>query len=70
MSGSPTNTVSLVDINDFHSPKLAPSQGGFAIQDAIEDQIKETDDDDWERDPVNPRNWSPTNKWVATTLVS
>ena len=27
-------------------------------------------DDDWEKDPRNPRNWSSKRKWVATGIVN
>jgi hypothetical protein len=26
-------------------------------------------EDDWEKDPANPRNWSINQKWVATMIV-
>jgi hypothetical protein len=82
MSGSPPGTASLVtsltqvsiqledDTNDLHSLPLTGSEGGSAIQgEKIEDKI-EVKEDDWEHDPVNPRNWSPARKWIATSLVS
>jgi hypothetical protein len=81
MSDSPTRTVSLTtshthvpivqgDKHDIPSPQL-PSSGGAIPDDMIEDKIEDKDDhDDWEHDPVNPRNWSPAKKWIATTLVS
>ncbi|KAF9247174.1 multidrug resistance protein 4 [Melanogaster broomeanus] len=37
--------------------------------DKIEDKI-ENIGDDWEHDPVNPRNWSPLKKWTTTAIVS
>ena len=83
MSDSPTGTPSLAtslthvlvqdDPNDFHSAPLrvASSESGSAIQDdKVEKKIEDKDDDGWEQDPLNPRNWSPAKKWVATALVS
>ncbi|OJA18265.1 hypothetical protein AZE42_05821 [Rhizopogon vesiculosus] len=82
MSGPPPGTASSVtsltqvsvqlegDTNDLHSLPLTGSDGGSAIQgDKVEDKI-ELKEDDWEHDPVNPINWSPARKWIATSLVS
>ncbi|KIY43121.1 MFS general substrate transporter [Fistulina hepatica ATCC 64428] len=27
-------------------------------------------EDDWQDDPINPRNWSPARKWVAVSIVA
>jgi len=27
-------------------------------------------EDDWEVDPINPRNWPSTKKWVSTAIVA
>lgn len=32
-------------------------------------QTKGSEDTSWEHDPINPRNWSMANKWVATAIV-
>ncbi|KAJ8597731.1 multidrug resistance protein 4 [Rhizopogon salebrosus TDB-379] len=81
MSDSPTRAVSLAtshthvliaqdDKHDIRSPQL-PSSGGAIPDDMVEDKIEDKDaHDDWEHDPINPRNWSPAKKWIATTLVS
>lgn len=55
------------DTNDLHSPQLTSSEGGSTTQG--EDK-KEDKEDVWERDPVNPRNWSSARKWIAIILVS
>ncbi|OJA12250.1 hypothetical protein AZE42_04087 [Rhizopogon vesiculosus] len=85
MSGSPTETISLAtshthvlahdDTNDLHAPQLPNREGPSAnpdhkSEDKIKDKDVDDDDDDWEHDSVNPRNWCPTKKWIATTLVS
>ncbi|KAG1753909.1 major facilitator superfamily domain-containing protein [Suillus paluster] len=73
MSDSPSGTISVAvshtcvdkdDTNDLHLPQLTGSEGGSA-DDKSHDQ-----GDDWEHDPMNPRNWSPAKKWIATSLVS
>ncbi|KAG1874548.1 major facilitator superfamily domain-containing protein [Suillus subalutaceus] len=69
MSGSPSGTVSFTpshqdDSNDLHLPQVMRSEG----QSAAEDSDKTHDD--WEHDPVNPRNWSPAKKWTTTTIVA
>jgi hypothetical protein len=73
MSSSPAEIVSPVtprtqgsiqgDTDYLRSAQLACGEGEFAI-----DKIEVNDN--WEYDPVNPRNWSPAKKWITTTLVS
>ncbi|KAH7887863.1 multidrug resistance protein 4 [Phlebopus sp. FC_14] len=42
----------------------------FAIPgDKLEDKAEDKQDN-WEQDPINPRNWSPARKWTATAIVS
>ncbi|KAH9478470.1 Efflux pump radE [Psilocybe cubensis] len=31
---------------------------------------KASEDEDWESDPINPRNWAPFKKWSAMAIVS
>jgi hypothetical protein len=80
MSGSPPVIVSFAtslphvpiqdDTNDLHPSQLAGSDGGSAIQaDKVQNKFEDKEDD-WEHDPVNPRNWSPARKWIAVTIVS
>jgi len=42
-----------------------PAQEQLAVPDG-----KIEDTDDWEHNPSNPRNWSSSKKWTATSLVS
>jgi hypothetical protein len=73
MSSSPAEIVSPAtsrtqgsvqgDMDYLHSGQLACGEGGSVI-----DKIEINDN--WEHDPVNPRNWSPAKKWTTTTLVS
>ena len=82
MSDSPPETVSLNtlprlpvqgNVNDLHSPELSGSAcESFAIEDhkdTIKDKV-EDEEDAWEHDPANPRNWPPAKKWVTISLVS
>ncbi|KAG1817662.1 major facilitator superfamily domain-containing protein [Suillus subaureus] len=32
--------------------------------------LKKQSEDKWQRDPVNPRNWSPAKKWTTTAAVT
>jgi hypothetical protein len=71
MSDSPPGTVSLTpshqhDLNDLHLPQIMRSEGhSTEVEEKTRDQ-----EYDWEHDPANPRNWSPTKKWTSTTIVS
>lgn len=76
MSGTVASTASIThvpvqsDTNDLHSPRLTGGEGASAIQgDTAEDKI-EDNRNDWEYDPANPRNWAPSRKWIAVSLVS
>ncbi|KAF8629027.1 hypothetical protein AX15_003601 [Amanita polypyramis BW_CC] len=32
--------------------------------------VEQLDSDDWDKDPDNARNWTPTRKWLAVSIVS
>ena len=34
-----------------------------------EEKVTPSAEDDWERDPKHPRNWSKPQKWIAVTAV-
>jgi MFS family permease len=39
--------------------------------DNLEPEIQEKQlEDEWEHDPINPRNWSPAKKWTTTAVVA
>ncbi|KAG2146715.1 major facilitator superfamily domain-containing protein [Suillus clintonianus] len=72
MSGTPPGTLSSAhvpdqdDSNDLHFTQVTGDEGGSA-----ETKDKTHDKEyDWEHDPVNPRNWPPSKKWITITLVS
>ncbi|EIW82421.1 multidrug resistance protein 4 [Coniophora puteana RWD-64-598 SS2] len=45
-------------------------EGESAIPaDKVEEKI-EAREEDWEHDPINPRNWSFSKKWIAVSIVS
>jgi len=44
-------------------------EGESAIPaDKVEEKI-EAREEDWEHDPINPRNWSFSKKWIAVSIV-
>ncbi|KIJ66432.1 hypothetical protein HYDPIDRAFT_86594 [Hydnomerulius pinastri MD-312] len=76
--GTPSIASSSTHLADHHgdahakepTPQPTGGEGPSAIpDDRIEEEI-EAKEDDWEHDPINPRNWSPAKKWTATALVS
>ncbi|KAG2146698.1 major facilitator superfamily domain-containing protein [Suillus clintonianus] len=71
MSSSLQDTLPCQDdSNNLRFPQRASGESTSTIaDDKVEDK---TDDEgyDWELDPVNPRNWSSTNKWITLTITS
>jgi len=48
---------------------FAEGHGESALpEDKITEAIENLEDD-WENDPDNPRNWSPSRKWTAVSVV-
>ncbi|KIJ70225.1 hypothetical protein HYDPIDRAFT_104912 [Hydnomerulius pinastri MD-312] len=67
-----TSATHVPDNAPMSEPAPLPTggEGQSAIpDDKVEDEI-ENIEDDWEHDPINPRNWSSAKKWTATALVS
>lgn len=50
-----------------------PSKGGegeSAMPEDKKEEALEALEDDWQHDPINPRNWSQSKKYVNMSLVS
>jgi len=47
-----------------------PGHGESALPEDKEEEALENIEEDWENDPINPRNWSPGKKWTAVGIVS
>lgn len=81
MSASPPRTVynensntrvpNRDEVGEPHLPQLhsASAINDENLDDKIPDYLQQSEDE-WQDDPVNPRNWSPARKWTATTVVS
>ncbi|KAG2361263.1 multidrug resistance protein 4 [Suillus spraguei] len=76
MSTSPPGTVFVEssntrvsnqdDVNIFQPNSLSATDN---LEDKIPDDLQQLEDE-WQHDPVNPRNWSPASKWTATTILA
>lgn len=81
MSASPPRTVynensntrvpNRDDVGEPHLPQLhsASAINDENLDDKIPDYLQQSEDE-WQDDPVNPRNWSPARKWTATTVLA
>ena len=75
MLDSATDPASRTDMSVQHDTILPPH---FAVSEStptilvnnIENKVEGKYDNGWEQDPTNPRNWSLTKKWIATSIVS
>ncbi|KAG2336185.1 multidrug resistance protein 4 [Suillus weaverae] len=81
MSASPPVTVCVESSNirvpiqdDVDERHLSQLHGASAItDDNLEDKIPDSLqqlEDEWQHDPVNPRNWSPAKKWTTTIILA
>ncbi|KAF5351507.1 hypothetical protein D9758_007243 [Tetrapyrgos nigripes] len=53
-----------------HDHDLKPGHGESAIPADKKEEVIENEEDDWENDPINARNWSARKKWLAVSVVS
>ncbi|KIM90654.1 hypothetical protein PILCRDRAFT_811100 [Piloderma croceum F 1598] len=71
---SVSTSVTHVQDKDHQMPATSPmptgGEGESAIPSDKEQEALENSEDDWEHDPVNPRNWSSGKKWTAIAIVS
>jgi hypothetical protein len=67
-----TNSVAQPDNpNDEPSPNahdVSEEPAGVKRKQVIQ-QAEGASDEEWETDPLNPRNWSARKKWTATWVV-
>ena len=63
MSVNVEATVPSLTTSVTQEEKTDLTEGDFKLADKVEE-------DDWENDPANPRNWSIGKKWTATAIVS
>nr|GAT59330.1 predicted protein [Mycena chlorophos] len=47
-----------------------PGRGPSAIPEDKKEELIENLEDDWQDDPINPRNWSTGKKWTSAAVVS
>ncbi|KAG2132064.1 major facilitator superfamily domain-containing protein [Suillus clintonianus] len=78
MSGSPgisfvetshTHVPDSDDMDDLHLPQLhvASAIPDDNLEDKISEKLEQLEDE-WQDDPINPRNWSPAKKWTTTLI--
>ncbi|KAG2146605.1 major facilitator superfamily domain-containing protein [Suillus bovinus] len=71
VENSNTFVPSQDNVDELHLSQL---HGASAIiDDKLEDKILDhlqQLEDEWQHDPVNPRNWSLAKKWTATTILA
>lgn len=48
---------------------LTGGEGQSAIPEDKKEEALENAEDDWAHDPINPRNWTPSKKWTAVSIV-
>ncbi|KDQ64730.1 hypothetical protein JAAARDRAFT_28372 [Jaapia argillacea MUCL 33604] len=51
-------------------PNLTGGEGESAIPEDKKEELLENIEDDWQHDPINPRNWPSSKKWRMVSLVS
>jgi hypothetical protein len=69
-TGCAESSHTHVQDTDHASDRHSPAEVLAASHDNLEDKIPDKSEDEWERDPANPRNWSPAKKWTTTAIVS
>ncbi|KAG1860060.1 multidrug resistance protein 4 [Suillus subluteus] len=81
MSASPPETVCVENTNtrvlnedDGDEQHLSQLHGASTITDdnleeKIPDHLQQLEDE-WQDDPANPRNWTPTKKWTAIIILA
>ncbi|TFK55812.1 multidrug resistance protein 4 [Heliocybe sulcata] len=67
-----TSFTQVHDHNDqgLATPNCMQGEGESAIPEDKKEEILENLEDDWQHDPINPRNWSGKKKWLMVFLVS
>ncbi|KAG1741327.1 major facilitator superfamily domain-containing protein [Suillus lakei] len=53
-------------VSQLHGASAIPDDN---LGDEIPDKLQQLEDE-WQHDPVNPRNWSPAKKWTTTAIVA
>jgi hypothetical protein len=66
-----TSATHVQDSEKDHPIPVMPTcgEGESAIPSDKEQEALQISEDDWEHDPVNPRNWSLGKKWVRTFVT-
>jgi hypothetical protein len=67
-SSSLTNIPGTHDRHD-HAANEPPGHGPSAIPENEKTELAEAVEDDWQDDPLNPRNWSWGKKWTSAAVV-
>lgn len=63
-TGTPTRTSSITHAEpDYESGKIQTKFTSIIVDE------KALEDEEWESDPVNPRNWTPLRKWTTMAIV-
>ncbi|EPQ59329.1 MFS general substrate transporter [Gloeophyllum trabeum ATCC 11539] len=67
--------TSLTHVHDLHDvgpipQDLTQGEGESAVPEDKKEEALENVEDDWQHDPINPRNWSSKKKWLMVFLVS
>lgn len=71
VQGSHTHLPDQNDSNDRHVQQLHVHSAipDDNLQHEIQGKLEQPEDE-WQHDPVNPRNWSPAKKWTTTAIVN
>ncbi|KAG2126280.1 major facilitator superfamily domain-containing protein [Suillus clintonianus] len=60
------------DTNDLHLPQLhgVSATPDDNLEEKNLDKLEQPPEDEWQCDPINPRNWPPAKKWTTTAIVA
>ncbi|KZT20801.1 MFS general substrate transporter [Neolentinus lepideus HHB14362 ss-1] len=62
--------TSFTHVRDRNEQVPQDGEGESAIPEDKKEEVLENLEDDWQHDPINPRNWSGRQKWLVVSLVS
>ncbi|KAG6336351.1 hypothetical protein ID866_2746 [Astraeus odoratus] len=66
---SSASSTTHIDVQDY-TGELDNTPRAQDVHDETVEKGQDGENDLWERDPSNPRNWSPARKWTTTALAS
>lgn len=71
---SKLKSTSTLNLGDVRAPATSgsppPPIDEKYVEADVQDPEGDYDDDEWDTDPDNARNWSKSKKWIAVSIVS